>query len=380
MAVKKMRIHQNKNAGFSLLEVILSMAILAIISIPLLKYFSDSAKYNARMETKQKATMLAQDITENLKSEEKPLIRIKDGGTVYTVPYLLAKGYTVKEDLLIQTGSDEGTGSISFAKETGNYDVEILVKTDVPANSIVRPVIYGMDDTTDVLATEHGQTEEAIAYFTAINAAYATEHGTAKLAKDEIKKRMTRTFHIEVGMDGSYYTVQVLAEYQCKGLQGAASNDSYTASPLLDVRNTDLKNIYLLYDKISKKDESGLVKRDAVELSWDASVPLSCEPSLFFICQGQNASNLSDTGPDSGYRLQMTGMRLGQTIHTNISNADVTNPTGDIIDGAGASIVTKALTDQGTPVRLVEIQTKIYPKGHTASDEPYATVETTKGE
>jgi len=44
-----MKRQPNNNGGFSLLEVILAMAILAIISIPLLSYFTQSMKYNAMM-------------------------------------------------------------------------------------------------------------------------------------------------------------------------------------------------------------------------------------------------------------------------------------------------------------------------------------------
>ena len=47
-----MKRQPNNNGGFSLLEVILAMAILAIISIPLLSYFMQSMKYNAMMADK----------------------------------------------------------------------------------------------------------------------------------------------------------------------------------------------------------------------------------------------------------------------------------------------------------------------------------------
>ena len=56
-----MKRQPNNNGGFSLLEVILAMAILAIISIPLLSYFTQSMKYNA---DKQHATNLAQEVRE----------------------------------------------------------------------------------------------------------------------------------------------------------------------------------------------------------------------------------------------------------------------------------------------------------------------------
>ena len=48
-----MKRQPNNNGGFSLLEVILAMAILAIISIPLLSYFTQSMKYNAMMADNQ---------------------------------------------------------------------------------------------------------------------------------------------------------------------------------------------------------------------------------------------------------------------------------------------------------------------------------------
>ena len=56
---------------FSLLEVILAMAILAIISIPLLSYFTQSMKYNAMMADKQHATNLAQEVLEDLKKPKR---------------------------------------------------------------------------------------------------------------------------------------------------------------------------------------------------------------------------------------------------------------------------------------------------------------------
>lgn len=60
---------QQNNGGFSLLEVILAMAILAILSIPLLSYFTQSMKYNAMMADKQHATNLAQEVMEDLKKQ-----------------------------------------------------------------------------------------------------------------------------------------------------------------------------------------------------------------------------------------------------------------------------------------------------------------------
>ena len=79
------------NAGFSLLEVILSMAILAILSVPLLSYFTQSMKYNAKMADKQHASNLAQEVMENLKNQPN-LVQNADASG-FDVPYLEAENY-----------------------------------------------------------------------------------------------------------------------------------------------------------------------------------------------------------------------------------------------------------------------------------------------
>ena len=97
---------KQKNAGFSLVEVVLSMAILAIISIPLLAYFMDSMKYNTMMADKQHATTLAQEVLEDLKNQD---VLLEGSGTAKTIPYLLGRGYVA--DASNNLGDADGTGN-----------------------------------------------------------------------------------------------------------------------------------------------------------------------------------------------------------------------------------------------------------------------------
>ena len=55
----------NKNAGFSLLELLIAVTILAIITIPMLHMFVTSAKINGKSRITLRATVLAQDIAAN---------------------------------------------------------------------------------------------------------------------------------------------------------------------------------------------------------------------------------------------------------------------------------------------------------------------------
>lgn len=367
---------QNKNAGFSLLEVIVAMAVLALISIPLMKYFSDSLKYSTKMQRQQQATILAQKKIEDLKAQEQPLIRIPDGETDYTVPYLVdaSLGYTVTSSDLNDsaTANGIGTGSISLAKTEDPYDIEITLSTDVSANDIERPVIYGIDDTTDVLAVEQTQTQEALSYFQAVNASYAAANGTAAIGADQIRKKMQREIEIGLGRNGTSDTISVSYTYSCTGLREASQTDTFTPSKLLDVRLDGLKRIYLLYDKIAETDESGFAKADTVILTKTADVPVTFSPELYLVCQ--NPADRND------YRVKLAGITAGQKIHTNIRMAAGGTSTGCVVDTYGNAITTEPLTDTGKPVRLISMSVSVYPKGHGSTDEPYATLQTTKGE
>ena len=167
-----MKRQPNNNGGFSLLEVILAMAILAIISIPLLSYFTQSMKYNAMMADKQHATNLAQEVLEDLKNQ-KELAQIKDVGTGFRVPYLEGKGYT----LLLETPAAapapafqaENVYYASAGISGRAYDVEVSVSTAAAENDTDIPQIEGIDDTKDVVALEHNQLQEAMTYFSEKN-------------------------------------------------------------------------------------------------------------------------------------------------------------------------------------------------------------------
>lgn len=58
----------NKNAGFSLVEMLIAVVILAIIVVPTLRLFVSSARINGKAKQSQRATTVAQDIMEGLKA------------------------------------------------------------------------------------------------------------------------------------------------------------------------------------------------------------------------------------------------------------------------------------------------------------------------
>lgn len=92
----------NKDAGFSLLELLIAVVILAIIVIPLLNLFLSSNRINIKSRQTLRATTLAQDIMEGLKAYD-----IEELQTQFTKP---ADGFYVIDDNLIKGAVAEETG------------------------------------------------------------------------------------------------------------------------------------------------------------------------------------------------------------------------------------------------------------------------------
>lgn len=84
----------NKDAGFSLLELLIAVVILAIIVIPLLNLFLSSNRLNIKSRQTLRATTLAQDIMEGLKAYD-----IEELKTQFNKP---TDGFYVIDDNLIK--------------------------------------------------------------------------------------------------------------------------------------------------------------------------------------------------------------------------------------------------------------------------------------
>lgn len=134
----------NKNAGFSLLELLIAVTILAIITIPMLHMFVTSARINGKSRITLRATVLAQDIVEGLKAYHIDEIQdqfngVEDFEMLNTS--VIAGDCTYKEDVdreIAENGSDpDDTSKAKLGKyyfvlknaklENSRFDVLISV-------------------------------------------------------------------------------------------------------------------------------------------------------------------------------------------------------------------------------------------------------------
>ena len=270
--------HKLNDGGFSLVEVVLSMAILAIISIPLLNYFSDSMKYNAKMAEKQHATALAQEVLEGMKNENHLVQEVTPAavsGTAYSVPSLTGKGYTeISNDMEVVSGSAVSGSAVYLGDGImigKNYDVVVKVNCSTPENEKDVAQVAAINADTDVFAAENGQANEALTKFMAVNASANTISPAAVTLQSEdwIKEHMKRKIKISISKSATaadQYVVKVTCVYSCSNLK-AGEDETFECTPFVEQHLKDIKNIYLLYGLFYNKQSE-----DDLEVEIDPAI------------------------------------------------------------------------------------------------------------
>lgn len=447
---------KNDNRGFTLIEVILSIAILALVSIPLMKYFSDSLRHSALMAQKQKATLVAQETIEHIKAQESLVSfqAVKESDAVgaatvkhYDIVAPLKHLFGQADDMdcaalkalqpAFDCGKDKGTGTLEYEYTTSSaadadkeFDIRVTLSTNVSAANISRPIIYGIDETTNVVASEHDETMRAVAYFLSMNtAALESQSGiiigdadededededegvpvpgiptpapapVEAMTEDEIREKLERTIYVEIadmatsiGEDGYGYTVKVYYEYYCENVASTTDEEKnkVQSDPLLDTSIQELEGLYLMFNKLTDN-------KDVIEIKWScASKPAEGKnPEFVLICQNLAAPEGEDPAPAVvGYELKLKMTGFGEwtwpaampQIRTNICDSEHLTETPNRIslsneEGDGRDLLCKPLTSTGNPVRLFDVTVEVYPKGAAKTeDNRLVRMETTKGE
>lgn len=360
------------NAGFSLLEVILSMAILAILSIPLMSYFTQSMKYNAKMADKQHASNLAQEVMENLKNQ--PNLAQNADVSGFDVPYLAAKNYVKTAYTPAATG-----GSVDYYGQADaigeKYDVRVSVSTNNAENVSKVPQVDGIDGEADVIALENGQLQDAFNYFSFKNRGYADEHKISAMSDEEILAKLHRTISITVKAD--YVTVECF--YRCEGVPGVDADDQYQCSNYADEDIENVEHIYLMYEVHQKTDE--------IDLRCDVGVGV---PKLVIVCQNIGDVNTKYTldqyrltiSPKDGCSMPEISSNLGKKSYENPAVTNAGEIWQDSYRLSNSNV--KALVEKEQGIRKVNIEVSVYKKdkgdGTDKDDYRYITVDSAKGE
>jgi len=437
------------NKGFTLIEVILSIAILSLISVPLINYFTDSLKYSVKTREKQNATLTAQETIEFLKAQEVLMkwVGAEDAGgnTVmhYDITDEIKQEFGVPLDQKIE-GFDAAHPSTEYDRNAGKgtlvynysvtpssyekgFDVRVTLQTDTGATEIARPMVYGIDDTTNVVAAEYNEEEEAMMYFMAQNeaaiiqlsggyiigetpspapsttpsytvapggpSASATTTPTATpnpfagvtiQTEDQIKENIRRTIHVDLDLvtagTDTFYTVRVYYEYSCININSIDPTKpcKFTSNDIIDTSVKELEGFYLMFNKVH-------LTEDRIEFKWVGSEgknpPTGDYPEIRLICQDIDIAATSSPDPSAtpAAATTMPGAAVdayvpklyfenftGWDWHPEV-RTNIKFPSTFEIDTssqiADKTLTVKELTESGNPVRVFKITVDIYRLG-----------------
>lgn len=203
------------NSGFTLVELLVSMAILGIVFIPILRSFMAATLTNSKAQKIQNATSVAQDVMENIKSKRivelvseasDPVLDLADNVVDSTNPGKAAYIHITH------------TGVTNTQGETFDVDVEIdarpyyqapdATKGIIDANKKKLPILTNVDtDTCIALSGEINRYD-----VTAVDTLYM-RFADGTITKDYICENGIKT--VEIDITDPTDLLKPMSEYKC---------------------------------------------------------------------------------------------------------------------------------------------------------------------
>ncbi|WP_167955240.1 type IV pilus modification PilV family protein [Anaerosporobacter faecicola] len=346
--------------GVTLIELLISIAVLAIIVIPLLNSFLFSVKMNARAKQKQKATMVAENISERVKAE-----------TLETI-----KSWT-------EITEDRTNGSVlnyrleSFVSQGKKYNVQIIMDpTDASykngtsselINDHSFPTVSEVYGNSNAIITQGSEDDTAAATFLEYSKAAKADNPTMTAFANvaEIRAIMQKNMKIEIlpGTKSNRVIIESSFIYTCDSTK-LLPDDQKIELAVYSKEIENLNNIYFFYDSI-EQDYSDMLHQD----------------NLYVINKAKKVANVyivkrGETKAATGYLLDATfKMQLGKqvrgivdykkngksclTFYSNLSQTYL--GTVNIHTGEDTNTLAPKLGD--VPNRIYKITIKIYNKG-----------------
>ena len=354
------------DAGFTLVEIVLSIAILAIVSLPLLRYFSESMRYSSMMEKRQQAAFLAQEVTEGLLAESKLVVSLdaESGDEVtYAVPYFGMKQWDAEVNVIQGTG-----GELTVTAEKNGYQVEVTIDNPHDSGNIQDIVDYRLDIPGNIIYFDTTENTRAVFEFMGMYNTFYSGQEAESMTEDTIRDNMSREMEIGLSRTGGKFRVTLQYVYRCPVVKDKDGNPAvWTSEILMDQTTEELQNIYLVYKWCNKGDTIKFNIEDPDNADW-AEKSLG----LYIICQQSNGDKLP--ADESGYKMTVhhPGIDWKLFRYTNLSAGQLICEGGEFQDPEPSDPLTPGTVQ---PAVAYTIHTKVYLEGNLLAD-----VTTMKGE
>ncbi|MDE6851926.1 MAG: type II secretion system GspH family protein [Lachnospiraceae bacterium] len=431
---------RNENNGFTLIELVITIAVLAVISVPLLMYFTDSMRHSARMKEEQNAVVAAQNVLEELKVVDMSLDDVNNLTLAVTPPPGATPCPTTSviweempgatpgpSDTPAPAGSSyEVKGKYSLNKQVYTVKAKITPRHDLenPDGSIVtyqKAKAPSMDSSKDMIITEKATAiEDAKMHFYNQYTQYCDDpsNGVSRdpsIKIDSLVKSLERIIHIkaepekdDTGVATGSGKIQLTAtyEYKWKGssyIHGVDNTTRYSTDIKVAVLDgTGSHNIFLFYTPIHYASGAIVsVVNDEVVLEGSLAQLTDGSGDIITGSPGTGSDDLqyrlylvaddTDRSGSPGYKTTLSassGNNFGSYIsevYTNLTgSAELQTPSYAISAVFPASteadhgIHYQTLMEKPEVNRVAEIEVSVYKGDSTSESNRYTTVNGTK--
>ncbi len=361
--------------GFSLVEVVIAVAVLAILTIPILAYFTNASVNSARGKNIQKANLVAQSVMEQLNGCE-TFEQVENEITAtpgaiggadlwnITTPYTASfKNMVIEKDISLDGFDYHAKVSFDYDYDTTNVSGDAI---HADFNGYAEPQLKEVYSNTNVVMAESDQEDEAVSNF-------LYSHKSTPVST--IRDGMTRTLCIDVDESGtSFDAVYTIVGYYLYSYDG----EDYKAVLLnTKIEKSKLENVYLFYEPMQKvldQVSGGNTATETVHVKLDNRITISDAEKInfYFICQYPGSDTLK------GYLQQRYSLVFDvASCSGNYSNAkyftnNIKAPSIGISDSR--SFVTRETTGK----RIAKLKVEVYDIRDLT--KPLVTLDTSKGE
>lgn len=285
--------------GFSLIEVIIAIAILAMVAMSLLSYFSSANRYANWGKTTQKADMAAQSVVEELASYtsfEQIENQVAVSGSAWQIlstPAPSNNKCQLKRAISVDNSDYMAKVTLNFDE----YKATPAVPTTTPAakfNNYSEPYMEEVYSENSVVLEETDQTATAVG-----DIFYQIYQNDKSITKQKIKNHLTRTMKLKILPYSEANEVYlVCANFHYEFNLGGASYSSEMPMKTIKIEKSMLKKIFLFYRPIRSD-----LSKETLDISADSSLPadFSLTDFSYYVVLQQDET----ITPPADYRLEI---------------------------------------------------------------------------
>lgn len=306
------RIRRNRK-GFTLMEVLVSIAIIGVVFMPILTFFSNSSQTNVKVKNIQRANTVAQSVMEEFRSyatiQDMAETYWNDEGSGDTM-FMTDSSYNKsgRPGVIVDSnGVFQEKDNYYFLKEGINFDgkdyvaqIHVSPGDYNTLNGVELPVISSLGSETTVVAREEEETLDKIREYTRL---HFNKTGV-NLNVDDIASKIRKTMMVEItdtvtveNADGSQSTepvadgmvhVRVYNKYDLTTTIDGCEN-AQMGHDIFDglMEESQLEGIYVFYNyDITKANTQIMQGMEVVVDLQQTYTNWKCNYTVYAVCQG----------------------------------------------------------------------------------------------